>query len=253
MLRYRSLGSGSGGNALIVQAGHTCLMIDCGFSAQESERRLARAGLQPDQLDALLITHEHGDHIGAAGAFARRHQIPVYASHGTLRAARDNRFPQIREIASDSIIEIRDLQVRPFTVPHDSREPTQFTFSDGAAELALMTDAGHVTAHMVEIAARADGLLLECNHDPEMLQAGPYPARLKDRIRGGWGHLPNHAATDLLRRANNRKLRSLIGMHLSGDNNHPDHARQALADGVGAAAAEMELATQEDGFSWRTL
>ncbi|WP_026300772.1 MBL fold metallo-hydrolase [Thioalkalivibrio sp. ALE23] len=253
MLQYCSLGSGSGGNALVVRARHTCVMIDCGFSAQEAERRLARAGLQPDQLDALLITHEHGDHIGAAGAFSRRHGIPVYASHGTLRAARDNRFPSTLEITSDSPIEIRDLRVIPFTVPHDSREPTQFTLSDGHRELALMTDAGHVTPHMVEIAARVDGLLLECNHEPDMLQAGPYPERLKERIRGGWGHLPNHAARDLLRRADNRKLRSLIGMHLSTDNNHPDHARNALAEGVGAAAAEMELATQEEGFSWREL
>ncbi len=237
----------------MVETADTRVMVDCGFSVQEIERRLAQAGLTPDGLDALLVTHEHGDHLGAAGAFARRYDVTVYASHGTVHAARDARFPRLQEVSSDAPVAIRGLQVTPFTVPHDSREPTQFTFSDGDRELALMTDAGHVTPHMVAIAARADGLLLECNHDPEMLEAGRYPYRLKQRIRGGWGHLPNHAASDLLARAANNHLRSLIGMHLSADNNAPDLARDALARGVGATPEDMEVATQDQGFPWRTL
>ncbi|WP_019624954.1 MBL fold metallo-hydrolase [Thioalkalivibrio sp. ALJT] len=252
MIRFCSLGSGSSGNALVVEIGQTRLLVDCGFSMQELERRLARIQLSPEQFDAVLVTHEHADHIGSTGPLSRRYGLTVYTSPGTRIAARDNRFAHIQELQADQPFAIDDAWVHPFTVPHDSREPTQFTITDGAHRLVLMTDAGHISRHMVDIADRADALLLECNHDPAMLQAGPYPPSLKRRINGGYGHLPNHAATDLLQRMDQSRLRHVVGMHLSSDNNREELAREALAQGLGCALHETEIATQDEGFAWRS-
>lgn len=251
MIRFCSLGSGSSGNALVVEVGSTRLLVDCGFSVQELERRLARVGLEPHALSAVLITHEHSDHLGAAAPLSRRYGITVYTSPGTRLAARDHDFAHVQEVQADALLEIDDVHVHPFTVPHDSREPTQFAFSDGSRRLVLMTDAGHVSNHMVEIASGADALLLECNHDSGLLAGGRYPASLKRRISGGYGHLPNHAATELLHRIDRTRLQHVIGMHLSADNNRATLARQALADGLGCQPDETETATQESGFSWR--
>lgn len=253
MIRFCSLGSGSAGNALVVESGTTRLLVDCGFSVQETERRLARAGLAPADLDALLITHEHGDHIGAAAPFSRRHCLPVHTTHGTRVSARDDTFSQFHEIHADVPIAIGDLEVTPFTVPHDAREPTQFAIGDGAVRLVLMTDAGHVTSHMIHQADRAAALLLECNHDPDLLRAGRYPPALKRRVGGGYGHLPNHQATTLLQNTDCGRLQHLIGMHLSTDNNRPDLALEALAEGVGCTATEPEVASQDHGFDWREI
>lgn len=253
MIRFCSLGSGSSGNALLVEIAGTRLLVDCGFSIQELERRMARHGLAPTDLTAVLITHEHGDHIGAAAPLSRRYGLPVYASTGTVLAARDARFAEFRPLQADTPLAIEAIEVTPFTVPHDAREPTQFAFSDGARRLVLMTDAGHISPHMVEMASGAEGLLLECNHDPELLQAGRYPQALKRRVGGGYGHLPNQAATDLLRRIDHSRLQHLIGMHLSTDNNRHELALQALAAGVNCAPNDTAVATQDDGFEWRSI
>lgn len=252
MIRFCSLGSGSAGNALVVEIGSTRLLVDCGFSVQELERRLARVDLAPRDLTAVLITHEHADHIGAAGPLSRRYDLTVFTSPGTRLAARDDGFAHVQEIQADAPLDIDDAWVCPFTVPHDSREPTQFAFSDGDHRLVLMTDAGHISPHMVAMANGADALLLECNHDPAMLAAGRYPASLKRRIGGGYGHLPNHAATDLLRNIDQSRLRHVVGMHLSTDNNDEALARAALADGLGCAPSDVDIATQDQGFGWRT-
>ncbi|WP_038029757.1 MULTISPECIES: MBL fold metallo-hydrolase [unclassified Thioalkalivibrio] len=253
MIRFCSLGSGSGGNALVVEIGTTRLLVDCGFSVQELERRLAQQGLTASDLDGVFVTHEHGDHLGSAPALSRRYGLHVYASAGTRLAARDNGFAHFEEIQPDVPIEVDDAQVIPYTVPHDAREPTQFVFSDGASRLVLMTDAGHITPHMIEIASAAQGLLLECNHCPELLASGRYPPRLKRRIGDGYGHLPNHAATQLLQRADTSQLEHLIGMHLSSDNNRPELAEQALCEGVGATRDEIAIASQDTGFDWRCI
>lgn len=252
MIRFCSLGSGSSGNALVVEIDSTRLLVDCGFSVQELERRLARVDLSPSDLAAVLITHEHADHIGAAAPLSRRYGLTVYTSPGTRLAARDDRFASIQEIQADVPVEIDDAWVLPFTVPHDCREPTQFSISDGEQRLVLMTDAGHISPHMVEMADGANALLLECNHEPELLQAGRYPASLKRRIGGGYGHLPNQAATEILQRMDRSRLRHVIGMHLSTDNNREPLARKALAEGLGCQIEETQVATQDEGFSWRT-
>jgi len=253
MIRFASLGSGSAGNALLVQVGSTRVLVDCGFSVQETTLRLARLGVVPADLDAILITHEHSDHIGSSAPLARRHRLPVYMTPGTRLAARDAAYPSLQEFHAGHTIAIGDLRVEPFTVPHDAREPAQFVFTDGAVRLALLTDAGHVTAHMAACVDAVDGLLLECNHDPALLATGPYPPALKRRVGGGYGHLPNHEAERLLALIDRSRLQHVVGMHLSERNNHPDLARRALANGLGCKPEETVVATQADGFAWREL
>ena len=253
MIRFASLGSGSSGNALVVQSGRTRVLVDCGFTIQETLSRLARLGLTPADLDALLITHEHGDHIGSSAALARRYRLPVYMTTGTRLAARDCLYPSLREFRGEEPVFIGDLEVHPFTVPHDAREPSQFVFHDGAVRLALLTDAGHVSAHMIACVDGVDGILLECNHDPALLAAGPYPQALKRRVAGPYGHLSNDAATQLLHAIDRTRLQHVVGMHLSERNNTPELARQALAAGLGCASEEVPLATQTEGFGWREI
>lgn len=253
MIRFASLGSGSAGNGLVVQAGRSCVLVDCGFTIQETVARLARLGLTPSDLDGLLITHEHGDHIGSSAAFARKHGVRAYMTPGTRLAARDPHYPSLHEFQAETPVVIGDLEVRPFTVPHDAREPSQFVFHDGTHRLALLTDAGHVSPHMLATVDGVDGILLECNHDEALLANGPYPRALKRRVGGGYGHLSNASATGLLTAIDRTRLQHVVGMHLSERNNTPELARQALADGLGCTPEEVVLATQADGFGWREL
>ncbi len=253
MIRFASLGSGSAGNALVVQAGKTSILVDCGFSMQETCRRLGRLGLEPANLAGIVVTHEHADHIGASAPLARRFQLPAYMTRGTYLAARDRAYPQWQAIHDGATVAIGDLVLHPFTVPHDAREPAQFIFSDGAFRLALLTDAGHVSPHMIACVDGSDALLLECNHDPAMLAAGRYPPALKRRVAGPYGHLANYAAQDLLTRIDHGRLQHVIGMHLSERNNRPELARAALANGLGCSVADTQLATQAEGFGWRQV
>lgn len=253
MIRFASLGSGSAGNALLVETADTCVLIDCGFSVQETCSRLARLQRTPEQVQAILITHEHADHIGASAAFARRYRLPVFMTPGTRLTARDPNYPILREFHAHEPLSIRGLAIAPFTVPHDAREPAQFVFSDGQRRLALLTDAGHLTPHMIRAVDHCDALLLECNHDPQMLATGHYPARLKRRVGGPYGHLPNQAATQLLSSIDQSRLQHVVGMHLSERNNRPELARAALAEGLGCAVEDTALADQERGFAWREL
>jgi phosphoribosyl 1,2-cyclic phosphodiesterase len=253
MIRFASLGSGSAGNALVVQIGTTRILVDCGFSAQETSRRLARLGLHPDDLAAVVITHEHADHIGSSAALARRHRIPVHMTPGTRLGARDQAYALLHEFHAGTPFAIGDVEIHPYTVPHDAREPVQFVFTDGALRLALLTDAGHVSPHMVTCIDSVDGLLIECNHDPAMLAAGPYPPALKRRVGGPYGHLPNLEAERLLQSMQRNRLQHVIGMHLSERNNRPELARAALANGLGCTAEETSVAGQADGFFWREV
>jgi phosphoribosyl 1,2-cyclic phosphodiesterase len=199
MLRFKSLGSGSSGNATVIQArggtGITHLLVDCGLGLPQLDKRLRLAGMLADQIDAIFVTHEHGDHIGCARQLALRERIPVYMSQGTYMAIGEPDFGGLLRLVCDSqTFEVGALQVRPFTVPHDAREPLQLTCSDGAVRLGVLTDLGHATAHVLEQLAGCQSLLLECNHDPQLLASGSYPPFLKRRVGGDWGHLANEAA-----------------------------------------------------------
>lgn len=255
MIRFASLGSGSQGNALVVEAGSTRLLLDCGFGPRETAVRLARLGLEPATLAGILVTHEHSDHIAGVFRLAQRYGLRVWMTHGTFAASPRGRhaLPEVRTFDSHSPFQLGALQVQPFPVPHDAREPVQFVFTEGAHRLGVLTDVGAPTAHIREMLSGCDALVLECNHDLEMLSRGDYPPVLKQRIAGCYGHLDNGAAAGLLGALDNRRLHHVVAAHLSQQNNRPELARAALAGALGCEAAWIGVATQEKGFGWREL
>ena len=253
-MRFASLGSGSRGNALLVEAGSTRLLIDAGFGPREMVRRLERLGLAAADIDAVLVTHEHSDHIGGVFACARRFDWAVLLTHGTLAACRDDGSDtRITIIDSHEPFSVGDICVHPFPIPHDAREPVQFVLGDGARTLGVVTDAGHVTRHMVDMLDACDALVLECNHDVKMLAQGSYPQALKRRIGGLWGHLDNAAAASLLSQIGRSSLRHVVAAHLSEENNNPALVRAALSAVLDCAQDWVGIATQDDGFAWRDL
>jgi phosphoribosyl 1,2-cyclic phosphodiesterase len=256
-LRFASIGSGSKGNCLVAQAGSTRVLLDCGLSPRETERRLARLGITPAEISGILVTHEHDDHAGQAYPFAAQHRIPVWLTHGTQTAlAESGKAPgdaDTRTIHGRDPFAIGDLEVRPYTVPHDAREPVQFVFSDGAFRLGVLTDIGVSTPHVETTLSGCDALVLECNHDHDMLWAGDYPKWLKERISGPFGHLSNAASENLLAALDRSRMQHVFAAHLSQQNNRPELARQALARAMGCAADWIGLSTQEEGFAWREL
>lgn len=255
MLRFKSLGSGSSGNATVVQARSsttiTHLLVDCGLGIRHLDKRLGQAGMLAEQIDAIFITHEHGDHIGSARQLALRERIPVWMSHGTYTAIGEPDFDGLLRIACDSLpIEVGALQVRPFTVPHDAREPLQLICTDGDERLGILTDLGHATSHVLQQLAGCGSLLLECNHDPDMLAASSYPPFLKRRVGGAWGHLANSAAAEIARAMRESGLKQVVAAHLSEQNNHPDLARRALSTALGCSEADIHVADQGTGSGW---
>lgn len=254
MIRFASLGSGSSGNALLVESGATRLMVDCGFGLRETAARLARLGLEPGDLAGILVTHEHSDHVGGVFRFARRHGLPVWLTYGTLMAcAGAAAEADCRVIDSGAPFLVADLEVSSFPVPHDAREPVQYVFSDGDLRLGVLTDAGEATAHMREMLSGCQGLVLECNHDAQMLASSNYPPALKRRIAGRYGHLENGAAADLLAEIDTSRLQHLVAAHLSERNNLPGLATRALAAVLNCAEEWIGVADQEQGFGWRQL
>jgi phosphoribosyl 1,2-cyclic phosphodiesterase len=253
-MRFASLGSGSRGNALLVEAGNTRVLVDAGFGPREISRRLERLGLVADDVDAVLVTHEHSDHVGGVFACARRFGWAVLLTHGTL-AACPGSGTGVRTTIIDGHepLSVGDISVHPFPVPHDAREPVQFVLADGARRLGVLTDAGHVTPHMVAMLDACDALVLECNHDVGMLAQGSYPQALKRRIGGLWGHLDNVAAASLLSRVRHSSLRHVVAAHISAENNSPGLAQAALSAALGCGQEWIGVATQDGGFAWRDL
>ncbi len=254
-MRFASLGSGSEGNALIVEVAQSRLLLDCGFSVTETVFRLQRLGLEPDQLDGIVVTHEHSDHIGGVARLARRYAIPVYFTHGTHSMTDPTQWTddKLNIIDSHTPFNIGDIEVLPYPVPHDAREPTQFVFSDGARRLGVLTDTGCSTPHIESSLSALDALVLECNHDLDLLMAGPYPPGLKQRVSGRLGHLDNHAAAAILKKVGHNKMQHVIAAHLSKKNNTPELACAALAGALGCKADWIGVAGQTDGFAWRDV
>ena len=255
MLRFRSLGSGSTGNATLVEArcgsSVTRLLVDCGFGLRALERRLGSAGLGTGDIDAIFITHEHSDHIGCARALALRERIPVWMSHGTWLGHGAPDFDGLLSAAEDSQpIEIGDLRLQPFAVPHDTREPLQLTCTDGARRLGVLTDLGHANEGVLEQLVNCQALLLECNHDPELLAASIYPQFLKRRVGGSHGHLSNAQAAAILQSVRHDRLEKVVAAHLSTKNNRPSLARAALSAALDRADEDILVADASLGTDW---
>lgn len=252
-MRFASLGSGSRGNATVVSHGKTTLLVDCGFSARETEKRMQRFDLDPNQLSGIVVTHEHADHINGVRVLARKYRIPVYATAGTAGCLAADVKELIHEFSCHEIFNIGDVEVQPFPVPHDAREPSQFVFSDGQHRLGLLTDVGMSTPIIEEALSACDALLLEANHDIDMLDNGDYPDHLKYRVSGRLGHLNNVQSAKILENIDTSRLQHIVAMHLSEKNNSPNIVAPLFAEALNCDQSWIGLAEQDMGFDWREI
>lgn len=249
-MRGALAGSGSAGNALLVAAGGTRLLVDCGYSVKALEERLKDLSLAADDLDAILVTHEHDDHLGGVLPLARRYELPVYWTRGTAIAARERHGETGagREFSPHAAFRIGDIEVQPVPVPHDAREAVQFVFTHDGHKLGLLTDLGAITPHVLEAYAGCHALCLEFNHDPALLQSSAYPASLKRRIAGNYGHLSNAQSSDLLARLDRSRLRHVVAAHLSERTNHPELVARCLEEKL--FGTRWEIARQDTVVPW---
>ncbi|MEX0943861.1 MAG: MBL fold metallo-hydrolase [Pseudomonadales bacterium] len=249
-MRIASLGSGSRGNATLIEDEDTTILVDLGFSIKETIRRMDRLGRAPDDIAAILVTHEHADHIHGVAAFARKFNTPVYLTPGTYNRKKMGLMPLMKEVNCHRAFRIGGFKVEPVPVPHDAREPCQYIVSGHGRKVGVLTDLGHISPYVEQQYAACDALLLECNHDVEMLANGPYPWALKQRVGGMHGHLSNQQAAGLLSKIQVERLQHLIICHVSEKNNHPDLALAAVQEPVRNWAGELHVADQGAGFDW---
>jgi phosphoribosyl 1,2-cyclic phosphodiesterase len=252
-MRVASLGSGSKGNSTVIEGREGRLLLDLGFGLKETIRRLARLDLTPMDIDAVLVTHEHADHINGVAAFSRKFHIPAYMTPSTYDAKRTGPLPALKPIQYGQSFAIGSIQVEPVVVPHDAREPCQFIFSEESSRVGVLTDLGHISAHVRDRYHDCDLLMLECNYDKEMLASGPYPVALKRRVAGDFGHLSNEQAAELVGTLNLPRLQNLVISHVSEKNNQPALAKSALTRVLCDWEGVLTLASQADGFGWIDL
>jgi len=225
-MRFCVLGSGSKGNATYLESGGTSILIDAGMSGIELQKRLATIGVELAEIAAILVTHEHNDHIQGVGVLSRRAKIPVFANPATFSAAAKtvSRLFSSNEFETGRPFHFRNLEIHPFAISHDTEDPVGFRISDGRVSLGYCTDTGKVSRLMLQRLTSCQALVLESNHDLEMLQNGSYPPYLQQRIRSSQGHLDNGAAAAFLRDLAHERLQHVVLAHLSEENNHPEIA-----------------------------
>jgi phosphoribosyl 1,2-cyclic phosphodiesterase len=227
------------------------VLLDCGFSCREMENRLADLGVDPHSVNAILISHEHSDHLRGASRCSDRWGASLWMSHGTCRGARlaDQQFLHLFH-PDQASFRIGDLQIKPFTVPHDAREPCQYQFAYAGLKLSVLTDAGCATPHVLEMLDGIDALILETNHDEQMLINGPYHWGLKRRVGGDLGHLSNRQAAEILQQLDRPRLQHLVAAHLSDKNNSPDKAWCTLLDRAGDMEDRSSMLQQDRVSNW---
>jgi phosphoribosyl 1,2-cyclic phosphodiesterase len=247
-LRFCALASGSRGNALLVEHDDTLVMIDCGLPLRTLAERLAAVGRRLDDVDGLLITHEHGDHSAGIGPLRRQRPVPIWATAGTAQAL--DCVGVCQKLNCSREISIGSIRVQAFPVPHDAREPCQFVFRAGQSRLGLLTDAGHATPVIHDSLRSCHGVALEFNHDRWMLDNGNYPASVKARVGSRFGHLNNEQAVDLLAEIAHPGLEWVMGLHVSERNNSPARVREAASRVTDHAGFDFSLACQDEPTSW---
>jgi len=252
-MRFASLGSGSKGNSTVVESDTACVMVDCGFGLRNACTRLERIGKSPEDLTAIIVTHEHSDHWKGIGALSAKYNIPVYLSAGSLKAKEIQSGEALFKcINSHKDFYVGDICIKPVPVPHDAREPIQYILSNGKVQLGILTDLGHFTPHVVSSYSKCDALLLECNYDDDMLLDGPYPRFLKDRVSGMFGHLSNRQAADLLLALDLSRLKTLVIGHISAKNNDVSLIKAAIEPLCGEDIV-LSFADQESGSPWMEI
>ena len=248
-MKFASLGSGSSGNATLVQCGRELLLIDCGFGVRDATRRLAELNVTPAQLTAIIVTHEHTDHMKGVLPLARKNQTPVYLTEGTWASRDHGHYDALNFIRDYQPFRIGDVDIIPVAVPHDAREPAQFVVEWQNKRLGVLTDVGHITQHILTHYQNCDALLVEANHDLDMLRSGPYPISLQKRVASDWGHLNNQQTFDFIRQIVSQRLKTLVVGHMSEKNNATPLVT-ALLDEIELGETQAILATQQAGFDW---
>ena len=251
-MQFCSLGSGSRGNAHLIEHRGTTLLLDCGFSLPDMHRRLARRAVAAAEIDAVLISHEHTDHISGLRRFLAATGLPAYMTRGTAAAL--SRPHGWRRIVAGCEFSLGELQVLPFAVSHDAAEPVQFIIDDGARRLAILTDVGATPRQLANgILQNLSAIMVECNYDKKMLAANRnYPPQVKERIGGEFGHLDNDAAAALIAAVNHKDLRHIVAAHISEQNNNAENARRTLQQAAGGNK-KITIASQQDGTDWLVL
>lgn len=218
------LATGSKGNAILVSSSKTRILVDAGLSGKELSRRLDQTPVKAQTLQALLLSHEHRDHVNGSGVMSRRFDLPVYLTQGTLETlpSQVGHLPSVRVFQPGTRFRIGDLQIHPFATPHDARESVGFVIEHESFRLGICTDLGFATQLVKTRLQGCHGLVLESNHDTNMLNNGPYPPELKQRIRSRHGHLSNSDTCELLKSLHHQNLQSVVFAHLSEVNNHPE-------------------------------
>lgn len=243
-MRLAVLASGSSGNALLVEGGRTCVLVDCGLSRSQLEKRLAMVGRRLADIDAIVITHEHVDHVAGLRAVLRRHRVPLLASSGTVEAL-GWEVEAADVLSSGRSVTIGELRLLPVATSHDAREPIGFVVEGGGCRAAVVTDTGVATELIAERLAGCHALLVESNHDPDMLRWGPYPWPLKQRIASRTGHLSNLQALELIERVAHSGLEVVAGMHLSRENNRPELAAREISRPLTGSTVRVITADQD--------
>ncbi|MCI5150507.1 MAG: MBL fold metallo-hydrolase [Candidatus Electrothrix sp. MAN1_4] len=259
-MKFCVLGSGSKGNCTLIESGTTRLLIDAGFSGKEISRRMSLINRSPEELDAILITHEHGDHISGVGVLSRRYKLPVYANPATHQAAaaRVKELHQRWEFDTGTGFAVSDLDIHPFCISHGTADPVGFLISDGMHSVAYCTDTGKVTTLIRQRLRQCDVLILESNYDPEMLLNGPYPMHIKQRVRSNQGHLANNDAATFLAELSTteaQEVQHVVLAHLSETNNYPDLVMAQVQQELGHRTLNfhLELARQNQPSRFITV
>ena len=254
-MKFASLGSGSSGNATVIACGDVVLLVDCGFGIKDTERRLARLGLEAKDISAIVVTHEHSDHIKGVAPLARKYKMPVYMTRGTFLAREYGNIPSLHLIENYQPFSIAHLLITPVAVPHDAREPAQYTItSPDYGILGVLTDLGYITPHVVEAYLTCDALLVEANHDLDMLARGPYPYSLRQRVASNWGHLNNQQTANLLSQLPLLNLQHLVVGHISQKNNTVELAAKSIDNILPQPVLNrIHYACQDEGFDWLAI
>ena len=240
-----TLASGSKGNSTYISDGKTSILVDAGLSGVELKRRLLSRDLNPEELDAIIVTHEHSDHIQGVGVLSRRYKLPVYINRKTYQASPSlGSLHETRSFECGQTFHISDLAVHPFSISHDAEDPVGFTVGQNGTRIAIATDLGIATSMVKEHLKHCALLILEANHDPRMLETGPYPWPLKQRIKGRTGHLSNESSKLLLEELQHDDPRHVILAHLSEINNTPQLAFEEVAKALTRCSAELAVADQ---------